>query len=113
MLTGIGNLSVLVNGSTSWNISLYENNSDGSLGDLVASFQNDSNTDDGMKTLDVSSALYYRFSQNYTWFVNASSGGVWDNNTYYFTTFNGSGFIEISNISMPSVSYTHLRAHET
>lgn len=96
VLTGIGNVSVIIDNSTYWNLSLYDN----ATHTLRAYAVNSSNTDDGVKYCDVSSALYYQFDKEFTWYVNVSDGSNWLNETYYFKTFNGSGFLYLDNITV-------------
>jgi len=95
VLTGIGNLSVLIKSTGSWNISLYDNSTR-----TLQAYASGASSSNVVQYCDVTSALYYAFDKSYTWYVNATDGSTWDNNTYYFTTFNGSGFVYLDNTSV-------------
>ena len=96
ILTSTENLTVNIDLCTSWNISVRSNET----GSFVAYAENNSCTTNGTKYCDISGELYFAFNKSYTWFVNATDGDTWINKTYYFTTFNGSGFVYKDNTSL-------------
>jgi len=92
ILTGIGNLSVNLTCSSDYNISLYD-----------ISWNLLTWTTGGAKTnetvyLDVVDELYFKFDTVFKWNVSLDSGALTKNFT--FTTFNGSGFLYIENLTI-------------
>ena len=94
VLTGIGNLSAYIANATYWNITLYDYNSNN------VSY-NSGGIGDGIKYCDVETALYFKLNRSFSWHVNATNGTSWDNHSYSFDTFNGSGYILKHKLDVP------------